>query len=105
MIVLKFGEELFFWGGGGGVGVHTGVVYDGAYGKVERFLASLFTFRLEWGVESGSGMIIVVEISHWKEHSRIYLSWLLIGGIYGGYGSEPRSGGRVELGYMVPTWF
>ena len=39
---------FFFWGGGGGWssklrrGSHCR-----AYGKVERFLASLFTFRLE----------------------------------------------------------
>ena len=54
-------------GGGGGlrswVGVHKGVVYGGAYGKVVRVLASFFTLRLVWGVESGFGMTIGVEIN------------------------------------------
>ena len=58
------------WGGMGErgglrscVGVHMGVVYGGAYGKVGRVLASFFTLRLVWGVESGFGMTIGVEIN------------------------------------------
>ena len=66
MITLKFGKD---WGGGGGrwssklCRGHKGVVYGGAYGKVVRVLASFFTLRLVWGVESGFGMTIGAEIN------------------------------------------
>ena len=40
------------------------VVYGVAFGKVGRVLASSFPLRLVWGVESGSGIIIGVEINH-----------------------------------------
>ena len=43
--------------------VHKGVVYGRAYSKVGRVLASCFTLRLVWGVESYFGMTIGVEIN------------------------------------------